>query len=219
MTDRDSTAPVRSQTEERVNAITHALGFVLSLLAMLAIGSLSAKLSRGDAIAGLVFGSTLVTLYAVSTLSHAVPRSALQDLIRSWDQGTVYLVIAATYTPFIWTGADPVRRNVVLAAVWLAAAAGFASKVFGKHRVNALSTLSYLLLGWVPAIFLKGAVTWETFAWIAAGGVSYTVGVAFLKWDYRAKFFHATWHLCVIVGSACHFYAIYQLVLVPRAMP
>ena len=209
-------APIRSTADERANTLTHAFGFALSLLAALAMSRVVFRLNVADALACIVFVLSLLVLYAVSTLSHAVRPSPLQDRLRAWDQGVVYLLIAGTYTPLIWIGDNSLSQGIALTLVWCAACLGFYSKVFAGHRVNAVQTQSYLLLGWVPAIFLRQTVTVEALAWVAAGGLCYTVGVVFLKFDYRVKFFHAAWHLLVVSGSACHFYAIYRLLVIPK---
>ena len=198
------------------NVVTHASGLVLSVMAVVVVGWIGPRMPLGDAIASMIFAISLVALYAVSTLSHAVKRSALQDHLRALDQGFVYLLIAGTYTPFVWSGDNPITRSIALCGIWFAALCGFYTKVFVAHRVNAVQTYSYLLLGWLPAIFLKDAVSAETLKWIAAGGICYTVGVAFLKNDGRVPFFHAVWHLCVIGGSICHFHAVYRFLMLPR---
>ena len=202
--------------DERANAATHAFGFILSLGAAFAIARFAPQLNAADATACFIFVATLLALYGVSTLSHAVPPSPLQDRLRALDQGAVYLLIAGTYTPLIWIGRNGPTQGIALALVWTAAILGFYSKVVRGHRVNAVQTQSYLLLGWVPAIFLWETVTNETLTWVAAGGICYTVGVVFLKNDHRVKYFHAIWHLWVVGGSGCHFYAVYHCLVVPK---
>ncbi len=209
-------APQRSVAEEIANGLTHALGFILSIMGALLVARSASLLRLGTLFSCSVFLVTLVGLYALSTLSHLVKRSRMQDRLRAWDQGAVYLLIAGTYTPFAWAALVPPARQVGLAALWLAAGAGFFSKVVVRHRVNNMQTHSYILFGWIPAAFLFREVPASTLFWMAVGGLSYTLGTLFLKIDHRAPYLHALWHLFVVGGSACHFYAIYQFLIVPE---
>ncbi len=115
----------------------------------------------------------------------------------------VYLLIVGTYTPLMWKYVPAAILWPMLALIWAAAAAGFYSKVFVHHRIDGrFSALTYLALGWVPAMVLIGYVPRGSMTWIALGGVSYTVGVLFLTFDRRVRYFHAVWHLFVMLGSA-----------------
>jgi hemolysin III len=103
---------------------------------------------------------------------------------------------------------DSWPRNGLLLFIWLAAATGFYSKVFAKHRINNMTSISYILLGWIPAMVLLGYVSTACFLAMAIGGVLYTVGTLFLQNDHRSWYFHAVWHLLVILASMCHYTAI-----------
>ena len=209
-------APHRSVAEEAANTVTHAIGLALSLAGAFAIGRAAPSLSLGTTWVCGLFVTTLIGLYTVSSCSHLVPRSMLQNRLRAWDQGAVYLLIAGTYTPFIWASLAFPGRAIGLSLLWCAAAAGFVSKVIAQHRVNSMRPRSYLLLGWLPAVFLFRHVPGATLFWMGAGGLSYTLGTLFLKADTRVPYFHATWHLFVVLGSACHFYAIYDFLMAPE---
>ena len=205
--------PFQEDAHERANAITHGVGFVLSAAATVAVISAARNAGGWVMAAAAAYGATLLAVYAFSTLSHAVRGERARNRLRAWDQGAIYFLIVGTYTPFIPVFLPPTLAGCLAAAMWIAAALGFYSKVVVNHRVNALATWSYLLLGWLPALAFIGRVPLEVFAWMAAGGVSYTLGVAFLKMDHRFAYCHAIWHVFVILASAIHFYCIYAIVL------
>lgn len=203
----------RSTTDEMVNAVTHGFGLLLAIVGALVM--VSAVMGQGDIwrlIGCSVYLASLVAVYAMSTLSHTAMTPRWKSLFRALDQGFIYLLIVATYTPFSLAYLrGSVWGWVLLAAMWAVALFGFASKVFFAHRVEAVSIASYVLLGWMPMIAaptLLHLVPAGAFWWMFLGGVCYTVGTIFLMNDYRVRHLHAVWHVCVIAGSACHFAGI-----------
>jgi hemolysin III len=170
--------------------------------------------SQGDAwrVAGCsIFATTLVFMYAASTLSHSFSIPRLRCFFRSLDQGSIYLLIAGSYTPlalaFLRTG----WWWLLLGLMWTAALCGFVSKILFTHRVDAVAIWTFVLLGWTPilsAYWLLTLVPVAALWWMFAGGLCYTVGTVFLSYDDRHAYWHAIWHLFVVAGSACHFFAI-----------
>lgn len=156
-----------------------------------------------------------MAVYAISTISHAIQRPRAKFLLRAWDQGVIYLLITGTYTPFVWSSLTGPTRLIVLILLWGCALTGFFSKVVRHHRVNDFSARGYIMLGWIPAAVLYPKLSTECLMWMVAGGVSYTVGTLFLTFDGRMRYFHAVWHVFVIVASACHYYAIVALIILP----
>jgi hemolysin III len=206
----------RSAADELVNALTHAIGLVLAVIGALVMASglvaLDARLRAGCA----VYLASLIAVYTMSTLSHSASSPRWKSLFRRLDQGFIYLLIVATYTPLSLYYLRGSFWLAVLVAMWAAALFGFFAKVFFAHRVEAVSVVSYLALGWMPALavpeLLRTVPTpalWTMFL----GGVCYTVGTLFLTYDERVRHFHAAWHLCVIAGSACHFVGILVFVV------
>ncbi len=153
----------------------------------------------------------MAIVYLCSSLSHAVQTPHLRSRMRAWDQGTIYLLIAGTYTPFIWLGSPLGWTAVVMSVVWLAACWGFYLKVVAKYRIEASSTVTYVLLGWVPAIVLFSRTPTVCILWMVAGGLSYTLGILFLIRSHRTWYTHSLWHLAVIGGSTCHSIAVWHL--------
>jgi hemolysin III len=194
--------------EERANTITHAAACVLSLSAVVGCLLYGPPSSVANRWGFAVYGTTMFLVYFCSTLSHGVREPRLRHHLRAWDQGMIYLMIVGTYTPFAIRYLPQPLLSWVLICTWLAASVGFYSKVLAHHRVKALGTASYLLLGWLPAIPFINRVPWGCVAWMFVGGVVYSIGVVFLMQDRRRSYFHAIWHLCVIAASAIHFIGI-----------
>ncbi len=219
MSHAERTSTERTQhlaDQEIVNAVTHGVGCLLSVGGTVYVGTMVVKLDFGLAASCLVYTSTLIAVYAISTVSHAVQRPRAKFLLRTWDQGVVYLLIAGTYTPFAWSGLEETSRFILFVLLWGCAMTGFISKVVRHHRVNEFSALGYIMLGWIPTIVLFSTISTECFWWMAAGGMSYTVGTLFLTFDNRVRYFHAIWHLFVIAASACHYYAVVTFIILPR---
>lgn len=212
----DNLRPRRSAAEEIANTTTHFVGFLLSLLGGVALVSAVRYTGVGSVMACAAYTTTVVSMYAVSTLSHAVQRPDSKYVLRTWDQGVIYLSIAGTYTPLLWAFSPSPLVWFQLAAVWAASLVGFYFKVFVRHRVHEkFSVIPYILLGWAPTLMLliEGSAPLGCIMWLVVGGLSYSVGTLFLKMEKKVRYFHATWHLFVIAGSACHFYAIYAFAL------
>ena len=208
---------LRPTTDELWNTLTHALGFVLSVLGALFL--VSEAIPRTDAwrVAGCsVYAASLMSVYLCSTLSHSASRPDQKRLWRQLDQAFIYLLIVGTYTPF---GLAYLRTGgwlLFLVSMWLLALLGFFSKLLWAHRVEAVAVWIYVILGWMPIVTaypLMGRVPEGPLWWMLIGGVVYTAGTLFLMNDRKSASFHPLWHLCVIGGSACHFYAIYHAVV------
>jgi len=193
---------------ESINAWTHGFGFLLSIPAGWMLCTQSLHSPDHLIWACIVYSFSLSAMYFFSTLSHAIRDPTKRPLVRALDQGVIYTLIAGTFTPFAWGKMEGWPRVLFLAAVWGAAILGFYSKVLAKHRVDNMASVSYVLLGWLPAMVLLAYVSLPCFAFMAFGGVLYTVGTLFLQNDHRSRYFHAIWHLLVILASACHFAAI-----------
>lgn len=216
---RSAAVRVRRLEEETINALTHGCGFVLSGVG--AVHLVQAADARGSAwftLGCLVYAASLMAVYAASTLSHAVIEPRRRQWFRQLDQAAIYLLIVGTYTPFALTYMSEGWWWLLPATMWVIALAGAFSKLFWAHRVNRVSVLTYLVLGWMPGLGLEQIIQhapWEGVVWIFGGGVLYSVGTIFLILDRRARYFHAVWHLLVISGSACHYYYILAF-LVPQ---
>ncbi len=203
---------IASAAEELANALTHGVGLLASLVG-LPILVLSA-LNRGEvaAVVGMsVFGATLIALYAASTFYHAVPHPELKQKLRLADHMAIYLLIAGTYTPFTLGVLRGTWGWTMFGVVWTLAAIGVLFKMwFGSGRFHRLSTAIYVAMGWVIVLAIKPLVQSMEHAGLLllmAGGLFYTVGVVFYM-DKRRAWTHPTWHLFVLGGSVCHYFAV-----------
>jgi hemolysin III len=205
---------------EVANTLTHAAGTVLAVVGTFFLVSRSIGYGSLLFAACLVYGVSLTGVFLCSTLSHWIVEEPHRTRFRRLDQGFIYLLIVATYTPFSIVYLRETRWWIILAAMWAIAIAGFASKVVHSHRVNRVSILSYLILGWLPALggWPSGAdIPVEAVLGVLGGGVVYTIGTWFLVNDRRRWYFHACWHVFVMAAAAIHFFTTLGLVIPVRS--
>lgn len=202
-----------SDAEEFVNALTHGLGCAVAVVAAAWVSLNADFVNASQQLSFILYATSLVVVLLMSTLSHCVRTPDKLRRLRAWDQGTIYLLIAGTYSPGILAFAEGWFAPSLLAFVWSVAILGFYTKVFAERRINAVSTLTYLLLGWVPALCLVTVVPRVYFLWLLGGGLCYSIGVIFLIYDRRVRYFHAAWHLWVLIAAAVHFYAISSMAI------
>ena len=214
----DARAHASGLAAEVANAITHGLGAALSIVALVllvAAGALNG--SPRQVVAGAIFGATLVLLYTMSTLYHALRNPRAKRVFHILDHSAIYLLIAGTYTPFCLSTLRGGWGWSLFGAVWGLAVLGVAFKSVYTGRFEFLSTAVYLAMSWMVMIAvmpLWRALPHLGMLWLMAGGFCYTLGVVFYSW-HRLKFHHAVWHLFVLGGSTCHFLAV-LLFLLPR---
>ncbi|MDP9426526.1 MAG: hemolysin III family protein, partial [Actinomycetota bacterium] len=196
--------------EEVANSVTHGLGLLASIIGGVVLVYLAAE--RGEAwhvVSAAVYGATLVSLYAASTLYHALKGTKARDVLRLLDHCAIYLLIAGTYTPITLVSLRGGWGWALFGTVWALAVAGIFFKVFATGRFGYLSTVAYVLMGWICIIALKPMLVLLSpgaLALLAAGGVLYTAGTVFYSWE-RIPYSHAVWHLFVVAGSVCHYLA------------
>ncbi len=202
----------RPQTvgEEIANSVSHGVGFVLAIAA-LPVLVVNAMPRGAAAVTGAaVFAATLALLYLASTLYHAITHERAKRVLRVLDHSAIYLLIAGTYTPFTLGVLRGPWGWSLLAVIWMLAIAGIALKSTLGMRWPKLSTAIYLLMGWLVVIAAKPLATHMPpagIAWLLAGGLAYTAGVAFYAAP-RLRYAHFAWHLAVMAGTACHFVAV-----------
>jgi hemolysin III len=208
-----------SAEEEIANSITHGLGVVLSVVGAFVMAD---TLGGGDGwrVAGCsIFLTSMIAVYAMSTLSHVFESPRLRTLFRAIDQGTIYLLIAGTYTPFSLAYLHTTPWWILLGAVWAVALYGFVSKVLFAHRVENVSMWPCLILGALPFAAIPTLLTMLPVGalwWMLLGVACYTLGLVFWLNDRRVRHFHAVWHLLVMAGSAAHFSGILLFVVLPQ---
>jgi len=207
----------RDQTlgEEIANAVSHGLGVLLAIAALpiLVIRAMGQG-SVADVVGAAVFAATMILLYGVSTLYHALPNSLWQGRAKAFllrmDHAAIYVFIAGSYTPFTLGVLNTGPGVTLLIAVWAAAAFGVAIKLLNRLKHRLVSTGLYLAMGWV-VVFAAGPlmanVPTAGLALLVAGGLSYTLGAFVFLLDNKVKYSHFVWHLFVLGGSVCHFFA------------
>ena len=202
------------EREERFNAGTHAVGLALAIIG--AVTLLKTAVRHGgpwQVLGCAVYSATLTAAYLASTLSHLFHNRRARGAFRIADQALIFLFIAGSFLPVALTWLRSPWWWVFHVAMWCIALAGFVSKALFAHRVEmgAVSAVLYLVLGWSPVIVAKpliAACPLPLLGWLLAGGVCYTAGLLFFRYDSRVPYFHAAWHVCVIAGSACHYTGI-----------
>ena len=202
--------------EEIANSITHGVGLALSVAGLITLIFFAG--SSGSAlhiVSCSVYGVTLVTLYAASTLYHSFRAPRLKQAFQVVDHCSIYLLIAGTYTPFTLVMLRGGWGWSLFGLVWSLSFCGVIFKLFCINRFKILSTVVYVLMGWLAVVAIKPIFAMLPMGCIVllfAGGLSYTVGVLFFAWE-RLPYNHAIWHLFVVAGSILHFLAVVFYVL------
>lgn len=203
----------QSGGEEIANAVSHAIGLIAVLIGTPFL--ITQALRQGDTlfIAGVsVFAATMFLLYLGSALYHALPAGKAKRVFRRIEHSAIYLLIAGTYTPFTFGVLKGGWGWTLFGIVWGLAAVGVVLKVMQKQHHPILSTSLYLLMGWVIVIAIEpllANVATAGLLWLLAGGLFYTIGVGFFATDSRLQYGHFIWHLFVMAGTTCHFFAVF----------
>lgn len=195
--------------EEKANTASHVVGVLLAVAAMPVLAAVDAPAQAPDRQLGVwVFAATMLLVYAVSSIYHAVPVGRSKVWWKRMDHAAIYLFMAGSFTPFALGHA---LGAPLLAGVWTVALIGMTLKLAGYLRHKALSTALYLAFGWLvlaAAQPLLTALGRDGLLWLLAGGIAYTAGTVFFVFDQRMRFGHLVWHLFVLVGSGCHLVAV-----------
>jgi hemolysin III len=192
------------------------VGAVFALVGSIILVVLAASDSDPWKVVGVaIYSVTLVSLYSISGLYHSL-RGRSKNILRELDHQSIYLLIAGSYTPFCLVTLRGPWGWSLLGIVWGLAVLGGLQELRPRNGARVLSVLIYLLMGWVAVaalVPLLQALGPAGFAWLVAGGLFYTVGIAFYALDTRLTHAHGVWHLFVLAGSANHYYAILRYVL------
>lgn len=201
--------------EEKANAITHGIGVVLSIAALvLLIAQAYAQGNAWHIISFSIFGIALVILYTCSTLLHSVTHTKLKDVFEVLDHSAIYVLIAGSYTPYLLVTLRGALGWTFFGVIWGLALIGIVLKLFYVKRFILVSTLCYIVMGWLIVIAFKPLyvhLPLGGIVWLVVGGLLYTLGSIFYVWR-RIPYHHAIWHLFVLAGSACHFISVFGYV-------
>lgn len=202
--------------EEKINIFSHTIGLILSIIA-LALLVTRASL-YGDAwhvVSFSIFGASLIILYSASTVYHSSKKPEIRGRLRIVDHASIYVLIAGTYTPFTLVTLNGSIGWLIFGISWGMALTGITLKLFFTGRYKLLSTLMYIFMGWLIIFAIKPLInnlSSEGLFWLVAGGLAYTLG-AILYGIKKIRFNHAIFHVFVLLGSFCHFIAVYFYVL------
>lgn len=197
---------------EKFNTYSHLAGVLLALaasVALIVLGVLSGDVWKIVSFA--IYGATLVLLYGFSALYHNAARGKAKLILQKFDHNAIYLLIAGSYTPFTLVSLRGPWGWSLFGVVWGLALLGISQELFLKQKTRLVSLVIYILMGWVALVAvvpLAAALSWSGFAWLAAGGLAYTVGIIFFVYENKHSHWHGIWHLFVLAGSALHYCAI-----------
>lgn len=197
---------------EKFNTYSHLAGAVLALVGsvvLIVLGALGGDVWKIVSFA--IYGATLVLLYSFSTLYHNAAHGRGKLFLQKLDHNAIYLLIAGSYTPFTLVSLRGPWGWSLFGVVWFLALLGISQELWLKRKTRLVSLLIYILMGWVALVAvvpLLAALSGSGFAWLAAGGIAYTVGIIFFVYDDKFVHWHGIWHLFVLAGSALHYFAI-----------
>jgi hemolysin III len=201
----------QSRGEEIANSISHGVGFLASLVgAPFLIVATVREGSTWNVVGASIFVASMLMLYLSSTLYHALPQERVKRVFWVFDHGSIYLLIAGTYTPFTLGVLRGGWGWTLFGLVWGMAVLGITLKASGRLRRPIVSTLLYLGMAWLIVIAVRPLwqhVQLPGLLWLAAGGLFYTGGVGFYV-AKRVRYSHLVWHFFVLAGTACHYFAI-----------
>ena len=203
-------------SEEKINIITHAIGLLLSIAALvLLIIHASSNGSARHIVSFTIFGASMILLYSASTLYHYSQTPNLRRKLNILDHASIYVLIAGTYTPFTLVTLKGALGWTIFGITWGIALIGILLKLFYTGKYDKISTIAYVAMGWIIIFAVKPLIEnlpLNGLYWLLAGGVFYTIG-AVLYSIKKIKFNHAIFHIFVLLGSFSHFMAIYFYVL------
>lgn len=200
---------------ERFNGYSHLAGALLSLAGLVLLVVYASLWGNvWNVVAVSIYGATLVLVYATSTLYHSL-RGRAKAVLQRLDHCAIYLLIAGSYTPFALVTLRGPWGWSLFGVNWGLALVGIVQELWIGRRARVFSMLIYLLMGWLALIAVRplmAALPADGFAWLLAGGVLYTAGIAFFAFDGKVRHFHSIWHLFVLAGSACQFVSVFWYV-------
>jgi len=198
--------------EEKINVYTHALGLLLSVAALvLLVVKSSLTGTVWQIVSFSIFGASLIILYTASTFFHNAKNLKIRKRLNIFDHASIYILIAGTYTPYTLVTLNGTLGWVIFGITWGIALTGVILKLFFTGKYEKISTIAYVLMGWIIIFAFKPLLRnlpFEGIAWLVAGGIAYTIGAVLYSIN-RLSFNHAIFHVFVLLGSFCHFISIY----------
>lgn len=204
------------KNEEILNVITHGLGFLLSIAALVILVVFASMYGNAwHVVSFSIYGATLVTLYLASTLFHMTRKQSLRNKLNVFDHAAIYFLIAGTYTPFLLVTIRGPWGWSLFGVIWGLAILGLLYKIFFMGKYDILSALIYVIMGWLIIIAIKPMnenLPPEAMWWLLGGGIAYSIGVVFYLIN-KIPYNHAIFHIWVLLGSFAHFFTVFFYVL------
>ena len=196
--------------EEKINAISHALGALLAAIASIFMLVKGSYLPLGQFIGLCVYALSLILLFAASSLYHYAESPQRRGWYKKLDHTAIYYLIAGTYTPFLSIALPTAKAQYLLIALWVIAFIGTLFKLVFIHRFQKISLIAYLVMGWLALLVMDDMQRFlsdQALTYLIIGGVAYTIGALFYALK-RVRYTHAIWHVFVLIGAGSHFLAI-----------
>ena len=209
--------PKYSLAEELINSISHGIGALLGIAALVLCIVYATIKSDAWAVVGVsIYGATLVILYTISTIYHALKINKAKRVFRVLDHCSVFLMIAGTYTPYTLVTLRGTLGWVIFGIVWGCTIMGIIFNSISVDKFQKVSVILNLVVGWVVIIAFNSlleALGWPGVILLISGGVLYSVGAFLYTIGKRIKFMHSIFHFFVVAGSVCHFFSIFFYVI------
>ena len=205
---------IQSHFEERLNALTHAIGAVLGIVALVLMIIYNSNKTDYSLFSVIVYGLSIIVLFSASTLYHSVKDEGKKHYFRIIDHVSIYFLIAGTYTPVLLITLNESLGWTLFYVVWGIAAFGVILKLFFTGKFEVFSTLLYLVMGWLIIFDFSNLsnIFGDGILFLFAGGLAYTVGIVFYA-IHRIPYNHVIWHLFVLAGAIFHFFMIFFYVI------
>jgi len=203
-------ARLQTLGEEVANSVSHGIGFLAAVAVTPFLVVAAIPHGAGSIVGVSIFAATMAALYLASTLYHALPSTRAKRVFRVLDHGAIFLLIAGTYTPFTLGILKGGWGWALFGAIWGLALAGVIFNAVAAFRHPTISLAIYVAMGWLMLIAVQPLwqrMPHQGLVWLLAGGLAYTGGVAFYT-AKRVRYSHFAWHLCVLAGTTCHFFAV-----------
>ncbi len=218
-TQKKGLMPTYTLAEDLMNSISHGVGSCLSVAALvLCVVQAALHGTAAGVVGAAIYGATLVMLYTMSTLYHAITNKSARKVLRVFDHVSIYLLIAGSYTPITLVTLSGAMGWTLFGIVWGVAVLGIVLNSISIEKYKKFSMISYVCIGWAVVIGMKDIIAKmprEGLIFLALGGVLYTVGIIFYALK-KVKFMHSVWHFFVLAGSVLQFFCIYWYVLPVR---
>ncbi|GAL63833.1 PAQR family membrane homeostasis protein TrhA [Algibacter lectus] len=206
---------IQTPFEEKLNALTHGIGAVLGVVALILLIKYNAHKTPWSLFSVIVYGISIIVLFTASTLYHSVIKEKQKHIFRIIDHISIYVLIAGTYTPVCLITLDQSFGWPMFWVVWGIALFGVVLKIFFTGRFELFSTLLYLVMGWLIVFdftSLSEGIGSDGILFLFAGGLSYTIGIIFYAIQ-KIPYNHVIWHLFVLSGAVFHFFMIFNYVI------